>query len=48
MMLHNEKIMPSDIINVLKKTTLHDINKLLNIIKKGDLFVNMIGSYINK
>ena len=48
MMLHDEKIMPSQIINVLKKTTLKDINTLLNIIKKGDLFINMIGSYINK
>jgi len=48
MMLHNEKIMPSEIIGILKKTTLKDINNLLNIIKKGDLFVNMIGSYIDK
>ena len=47
-MLHDEKIMPSDIINVLQKTTLQDIHTLLHIIKKGDLFVNMVGSYINK
>lgn len=45
MVLNNDKIIPSNIISLLEKTTLNDINNLLNKIKKGDLFVNMIGSF---
>lgn len=45
MMLNNNTIFPDKIMNVLKKTTLKDINYLLNIIKKGQLYVNMIGSF---
>jgi len=45
-MLNNEKVVPSKIMDLLKLTTLNDINGLLNIIKKGDLYVNMIGSYV--
>jgi len=45
MLLNDDKIMPSKIINILKKTSLNDINNLLNIIKKGDIFVNMMGAY---
>jgi zinc protease len=45
MMLNEDKIMPSKIINILKKTTLKDINDLLHVIKKGDIFVNMMGNY---
>lgn len=45
MILNNDKILPSNIISILEKTTLKDINKLIDIIKVGDLFVNMIGKY---
>ena len=45
MMLNNNTIFPNKIMDVLKKTTLKDINDLLNIIKKGQLYVNMIGSF---
>jgi hypothetical protein len=45
MMLNNNSIFPNKIMDVLKKTTLKDINDLLNIIKKGQLYVNMIGSF---
>jgi len=45
MMLNNNTIFPNKIMDVLKKTTLKDINNLLNIIKKGQLYVNMIGSF---
>ena len=45
MVLNNDKIIPSNIISLLEKTSLNDINNLLNKIKKGDLFVNMIGSF---
>jgi predicted Zn-dependent peptidase len=45
-MLNNEKVIPSKIMELLKSTTLNDINGLLSIIKKGDLHVNMIGSYV--
>jgi hypothetical protein len=48
MLLNKDMIMPSKIINILKKTSLKDINNLLNIIKKGDIFVNMVGAYISK
>jgi predicted Zn-dependent peptidase len=46
MLLNNENVKPSKIINILQSTTLSNINKLLDIIKKGDLFVNMIGEYV--
>jgi predicted Zn-dependent peptidase len=46
MLLNNENIQPSKIVNLLKSTNLASINSLLNIIKKGDLFVNMIGEYV--
>jgi len=45
MALNNDKILPTDILSMLEKTTLNDINNLLNKIKKGNLFVNMIGSF---
>ena len=45
MMLNNNTIFPNKIMDVLKKTTLKDINDLLSIIKKGQLYVNMIGSF---
>jgi predicted Zn-dependent peptidase len=46
MLLNNENIQPSKIVNILNNTKLSNINNLLDIIKKGDLFVNMIGEYI--
>jgi predicted Zn-dependent peptidase len=46
MLLNNENIQPSKIVNILKSTDLANINSLLDIIKKGDLFVNMIGEYV--
>jgi predicted Zn-dependent peptidase len=46
MILNNDKILPSNIISILEKTTLNDINKLIDIIKVGDLYVNMIGKYV--
>jgi len=46
MILNNEKVIPSNIIKLLKTTTLSDINNLLNIIRKGNLYVNMIGEYV--
>ena len=46
MLLNNENMIPSQIIEVLKNTTLKDINNLLNIIKSGDMYVNMIGEYV--
>jgi predicted Zn-dependent peptidase len=46
MLLNNENIKPSKIVGILKNTSLVNINHLLDIIKKGDLFVNMIGNYI--
>jgi predicted Zn-dependent peptidase len=46
MLLNNENIQPSKIVNLLKSTNLSSINSLLDIIKKGDLFVNMIGEYV--
>jgi len=45
MMLNNDNVLPSKIMNILKKTTLKDINELLNIIKNGELMVNMLGQY---
>jgi len=45
MFLNNENIEPSKIVNLLKNTNLASINSLLDIIKKGDIFVNMIGEY---
>ena len=45
MMLNNNNIFPNKIMDVLKKTTLKDINDLLGVIKKGQLYVNMIGSF---
>ena len=45
MMLNNDNVFPSKIMSILKKTTLKDINDLLNIIKKGELIVNMLGKY---
>ena len=45
MMLNNDNILPGKIMDILKKTTLKDINDLLCIIKKGQLYVNMIGSF---
>jgi predicted Zn-dependent peptidase len=46
MMLNNENIIPSKIIKILNDTTLKDINNLLTIIKKSNLYVNMIGKYV--
>lgn len=46
MALNNELMSPVKIINILKNTTLADINNLLSIIKKGSLYVNMIGEYV--
>lgn len=46
MLLNNENIQPSKIVNILNNTNLSNINSLLDIIKKGDLFVNMIGEYV--
>jgi predicted Zn-dependent peptidase len=46
MLLNNESTLPYKLIKILKSTTLSDINNLLNIIKEGDLFVNMDGKYI--
>jgi len=46
MLLNNENMTPTKIIELLKKTTLKDINNLINIIKNGDVYVNMIGEYI--
>jgi len=46
MLLNNESTLPSKLIKILKSTNLSDINKLLNIIKNGDLYVNMIGEYV--
>jgi predicted Zn-dependent peptidase len=46
MLLNNENIQASKIISILKNTNLASINNLLDIIKKGDLFVNMIGEYV--
>jgi len=45
MILNDDKIFPSKIISILEKTTLKDINNLMDIIRVGDLFVNMIGAY---
>ena len=45
MALNNEINNPTNIMKLLKNTTLNDINNLLSIIKKGDLFVNMTGKY---
>jgi hypothetical protein len=45
MMLNNDNVLPSKIMTILKKTTLKDINELLNIIKNGELMVNMLGQY---
>ena len=47
MILNNESVIPSKIIKLLQSTTLNDINNLLNIIKKGNLYVNMIGKYVS-
>jgi predicted Zn-dependent peptidase len=46
MFLNNETTEPSKLTKVLKNTTLSNINNLLDIIKKGDLYVNMIGEFI--
>jgi predicted Zn-dependent peptidase len=46
MFLNNETTEPSKLTKVLKNTTLANINNLLDIIKKGDLYVNMIGEFI--
>jgi predicted Zn-dependent peptidase len=46
MSINNESIIPNKIIKLLQNTTLADINNLLNIIKKGNLYVNMIGEYV--
>jgi hypothetical protein len=46
MVLNNENVIPSDIIKVLKETTLKDINNLLTTIKNSNLYVNMIGKYV--
>jgi predicted Zn-dependent peptidase len=46
MLLNNENMTPTKIIELLKKTTLKDINNLINIIKNGDVYVNMIGEYV--
>jgi predicted Zn-dependent peptidase len=48
MMLNNDTILPQQIMDILKKTTIKDINNLLAIIKKGELFVNMIGTFGSK
>ena len=48
MMLNNDTILPGKIMDILKKTTLKDINDLLGVIKKGDIFVNMIGLFGSK
>lgn len=48
MILNNDKILPSKIISILEKTTLKEINDLMNIIGVGDLFVYMIGDYTIK
>jgi predicted Zn-dependent peptidase len=48
MMLNNDTILPGKIMDILKKTTLNDINDLLSIIKKGELFINMIGTFGSK
>lgn len=45
MILNDENITPTKIITLLKSTTLNDINNLLSIIKKSNLYVNMIGEY---
>jgi predicted Zn-dependent peptidase len=45
MILNNDAITPSKIISILQKTTLKDINDLMDIIRVGELFVNMIGAY---
>ncbi len=45
MMLNESNIYPSNILKILKNTSLADINNILDIIKKGDLFVNMIGKF---
>jgi len=45
MLLNKDTILPSEIIDKLKNTSLKDINNLLNIIKNGNLYVNMIGAY---
>jgi len=47
MILNNESVIPSKIIKLLQSTKLNDINNLLNIIKKGNLYVNMIGKYVS-
>jgi len=46
MLLNNETTNPSEILQILKNTSLNDINNILNIVKKGDLNVNMIGKYV--
>jgi predicted Zn-dependent peptidase len=46
MFLNNETTEPSKLTKILKNTTLSNINNLLDIIKKGDLYVNMIGEFI--
>lgn len=46
MLLNNENVIPSKIINILKETTLKDINNLLSMIKNSNLYVNMIGKYV--
>jgi predicted Zn-dependent peptidase len=45
MILNNDTILPTQILSLLEKTILSDINNLLDKIKKGNLFVNMIGDY---
>jgi predicted Zn-dependent peptidase len=45
MILNNDAITPSKIISTLEKTTLKDINDLMDVIRVGELFVNMIGAY---
>ena len=46
MILNNENVIPSNIIKIIKETTLKDINNLLTTIKNSNLYVNMIGKYI--
>jgi predicted Zn-dependent peptidase len=46
MILNNENVIPSNIIKILKETTLKDINNLLTTIKNSNLYVNMIGKYV--
>jgi predicted Zn-dependent peptidase len=46
MSINNESVIPNKITKLLQNTTLADINNLLNIIKKGNLYVNMIGEYV--